>query len=289
MIFARAAVAAVVAAGLVVLLGSGGPDPGVALRAGHLVATHAGEADAALAELETALADALADGREGVARTATGTEPPGPSFLAAAERLDAAGATVERADRAVRALGAARVAALPDVPAIDATIRQSDVAAMAIELRTLAASADGFVGLRRRAEGLNELLATALARTEAGDHVGAEAAVAAARTDYDAVAAWESGLASMPVWLETTGELLDATEHLVAAAAAGDAPAVAAAADRIAALEEDAVFADRALRIAMSEGASFAAEGPMAALAEAERRTIDTRAQVVSILQTVAR
>jgi hypothetical protein len=287
MIFTRIAVAAVVASALVVVLGPGGPDPGAALEADRLVEVRVREADAALAELEHALARALVAGREGAARTATGTEPPGPSFVDAADVLDGAAAVAERADRAVRALGAARVAGAPEGRPLDASPSPAELSAVSAQLRALATSADGFADLRERAEGLGTLLAEAIERTEAGDLAAAAAAVDAARADYTVVSEWKSGLASLPVWLDTTGQLLGATEDLVAAAETGDAAAALAAAERVAALEEDAVFADRALRIAMSEGASFVAEGPMAALAEAERRTSDTRAQVVSIVQPV--
>jgi hypothetical protein len=289
MIFARIAVAAVVATALIVVLGPGGPDPALALEARRLVVARATEADAALADLEGTLADVLTAGREGVARTAAGDLAPGPAFIEAADLLDAAGDTADRADRAVRALGAARVAGTPDGRPIQASVSPDELAAISIELRTLAASADAFADIRGRAEGVGALMAEALERTEAGDLAAAEAAVEQARADYAIVAEWESGLTSLPVWVETTGELLEATEDLVAAAGAGDRSAALEAAERVAALEADAVFADRALRIAMSEGASFASEGPLAALAEAERRTSDTRDHVALIMQTVGR
>jgi hypothetical protein len=287
MIFTRIAVAAVVATTLVAVLGPGGPDPGVALEADRLVEVGATEADAALAELQGVLAMALAAGREGAARTAAGVEPPGPSFVEAADVLDGAAGVADRADRAVRGLGAARVAGAPEGQPLDASPSRAELAVISAELRALATSADGFADLRGRAEGLGTLLGEAIERTEAGDLAAAAAAVDTARADYTVVSEWESGLTSLPVWLDATGELLAATEDLVAAVEAGDRAAAVAAAQRVAALEEDAVFADRALRIAMSEGASFVAEGPMTALAEAERRTIDTRAQVASIVQPV--
>ena len=289
MIFARVATAAVIVTAIVIVMGDGGPDPGVALEASRVVDARAAEADAALAEMEELLSEALSTGRAGVARTAAGDEPPGPAFLEAADRLEASVSAATRADRAVRALGAARVAASADTRPIDAITSPDDIAAIAVELRGLAASADGFADLRRRAEGLNPLLAEALERTEAGDLDDARAAVEAARANLEALAAWDSGLTSLPVWLETAEELVSASEDLVRAARAGDEAAVDDAADRVAALGEEAVFADRALRIAISEGAAFAADGPMAALAEAERRTIETREQVASILQAAGR
>jgi hypothetical protein len=289
MIFTRLAVAALVATGLVAVLGSGGPDPGTHIQARRLVDERAIHADTALTELESALNGALDDARRGAARTAAGDEPPGPSLDAAAARLDAAVATAGRADRAVRALGAARVAAQGGALPIEASVPSAEIEAIAAEMRTLAASADGFFDLRRRAEGLGDLLATALSSTVAGSLDTAEEALARARDDHAQLAAWESGLATLPVWLDATGELLSATEALLAAVRTDDEDAATAAAERVAALEDEAVFADRALRIAMSEGSSFLAEGPIARLAEAKRRTAATRAQVASILQAAGR
>jgi hypothetical protein len=289
MIFTRLAVSAVAMTGLVVVLGAGSPDPGVAIAARQLVLERARDAEPSLAELEAALGAALDDAREGAARTASGAQPPGPSLLAAADRLEAAVPVAERADRAVRALGASRVAAGPAATPIDASVAADELGAMAAELRATAASADGFADLRRRAEGLGGLLEDALMATAAGDLASADAALASARADHDLLLAWESGLTSLPVWLDATGELLSATEELVDAVRSGDDRAAHAAAERVADLEDEAVFADRALRIAMSEGSAFVAEGAVARLAEAERRTVATRAQVAAILQAVAR
>jgi len=289
MIFTRLTISALAVTGLVVLLGAGGPDPGVAIAARDLVLDRAREAEASLAELEAALGAALDDAREGAARTASGAQAPGPSLLAAADRLEAAVPVAERTDRAVRSLGASRVVAGPAATPIDASVAADDLAAMVAELRATAASADGFVDLRRRAEGLGGHLEDSLAATAAGDLASADAALASARADHDLLLAWDSGLTSLPVWLDATGELLTATEALVDAVRSGDDRAAQAAAERVAGLEDDAVFADRALRIAMSEGAAFVAEGTVARLAEAERRTAATRAQVAEILQAVAR
>ena len=289
MIFARIGVAAVVATALVLVLGAGGPDPGLSLEAHRLVATRAGTADAALSELEHDLADAVASGREGIARTAAGDESPSDSLVEAAQILAAAAPLADRADRAVRALGAARVSVSPAGRPIDASVSAAELTAISAELQALATSADGFADIRRRAEGVGATIGDALDHVESGDLPAAEDAVARARADYTRVAEWESGPSSLPVWVETTGALLGATEDLVAAARAGDRAGVIAAARRVEALGDDAVFADRALRIAMSEGAAFVADGPLAALAEVERRTATTHEQVVSIMQTVGR
>jgi hypothetical protein len=289
MIFVRLSVAVVAAIALVAVLGAGAPDPGVAIEADRVVHSRAVAADAALRELEAALGAALDDARAGAARTAAGDEPPGPSLLAAADGLDAAVPIAERADRAVRALGAATRSASAQAAPIDASVPPEALATLAAELRALATSADGFAALRGRAEGLGGLLADALEATENGDLAAAESALSAARADHEQLVAWESGLTSFPVWLDATDELLTAADQLLAAVRSGDDEAAAAAARRVTGLEDDAVFADRALRIAMSEGAAFVADGPVLRLAEAERHTADTRAQVASILQAVAR
>jgi hypothetical protein len=77
--------------------------------------------------------------------------------------------------------------------------------------------------------------------------------------------------------------MISAVEQIVAATRAGDASAAGAAADAFAALADDAVAADRALRIAFSEGGSALTATPLARLAAALRGIEAARARTAAI------
>jgi hypothetical protein len=119
--------------------------------------------------------------------------------------------------------------------------------------------------------------------------VAADVALARARADHEAIAAWEVDLVTLPVWVAASGALVDAAEDLVLATADGDAQAAAEAADAFATQREGAASADRALRIAMGEGGTAVTAAPLGRLADLLRRIAETRAAVAEILQSVSR
>jgi len=272
---------------LVPALGQGGPDPALAIESRRLVVERAGDADAALAALETALAPALEAARQGTAMVVTGGEPPGSQLQAAATELASAEAAAVEADAAVDALEGAR-SAVGSGSAIELAVAPGDIGSIAAQLEGTAAVADAFAGMRVRAEGLVAGLERSFAALDDGSLDEARDLVARARADHDALAAWEVELVTLPVWIETTDAMIGAVETIVEATASGDEDAALEAADAFAGLAEEAAPADRALRIAISEGGSAVTAAPMSRLADLLREVADTRLEVASILRTVA-
>ena len=105
-----------------------------------------------------------------------------------------------------------------------------------------------------------------------GDVEEATELTSAARTDHDALVAWETDIPTLPVWIETTDAMIGAVEGILAATRAGDAAAASEAAAAFAALADDAATADRALRITLSEGGASLTAAPLGRLATAAAR-----------------
>lgn len=289
MIFARVAMAAVTWAAVVVAIGAGGSGPATSIAARDLVTRRAAEADAALAELDAALAVGLDHARVGAAGAVAGSDPPGPPLREAAADLAAAVPLAGRARSALDDLGAALRARDPSTNAVPTSAPGSEVASIAEQLRATADAADTFARMRALAEGLTGQLGTTLVAIEARRLDAARDLLATARADHDRLAAWEVGVVTLPVWLATTGEMLDAVEQLLAAVEDGDGQAAEDAAERLAALEADAAPADRALRIALGEGGAAVTAAPLGRLAAVLRGVADARLAVASILQSVGR
>lgn len=273
---------------LVPLAGAGGPEPSAALAARQLVLDRAEAADAALHALEQAIAPGLETARRGSARVVSGDDPPGPELQAAAATLAAADPAAGVARAAVDALeGARRIVAAGT--RIDLEVPRGEVGSIAAQLDGTAAAADAFAGMRRRAEGLVLVLEAALAALEEGSLSEARDLVDAARADHDALAAWEIELVTLPVWIDTTDAMIGSVETIIAATRAGDDASANEAARQFAALAEEAGPADRALRIAISEGGSAVTAAPLGRLADLLREVALTRLEVASIVQAVGR
>jgi hypothetical protein len=291
MIGVRAVVSAVLAvSGIVAVVGPGGPDPSVGLEADRLVAERAEAAEAALAALERALEPALESARRGAARIVSGDEPPSPRLRDAAETLAGTQPEVRRATTAVEALEATRRARDPAVgPPLEPPIREGELPSIALQLEASAAAGDAFAGMRARASGLAGHLDRALAALEAGDRSTAEDAIRTARRDHATIEAWKVDFVTLPVWIETTDAMIRSVEVIIEATAVGDVERAAVAAEDFAARSADAAFADRALRIAISEGGSAVAAAPLARLAAALARVRAARAEMAAILQAAGR
>ena len=288
MIGTRLLVPAVAALMLVPALGQGGPDPALAIESRRLVLERAENADAALDAVEVALAPAVDAARQGTAMVVTGAGPPGTQLRAAASELAAAEAAASDADAAVDALEGAR-RAVGTGSAIELAVARGDIGSIAAQLEGTAAVADAFAAMRLRAEGLVTGLERSLAALEDGSLDAARELVARARADHNALAAWEVELVTLPVWIGTTDAMIGAVETIVEATESGDENAALEAANAFAGLAEEAAPADRALRIAISEGGSAVTAAPMRRLADLLREVADTRLEVASILRTVAR
>ena len=273
---------------LVPLIGQGGPDPSAVISARRLVVERAEHADAALAVLERAIAPGLDAARRGSAMVVTGTEPPGSELRTAASALTSAAGVAGEADAAVHALeGARRAAGVGSPVALGGS--SAEVESIATQLDGTAGAADAFAAMRRRAEGLLLGLDGALAALEQGSLPQAHDRVVRARADHDTLAGWDVELVTLPIWIETTDAMIAAVQTIIAATEGGDDDAAAEAANEFASLAEEAATADRALRIAIGEGASAVTAAPLGRLADLLREVADTRLEVASILRTVER
>jgi hypothetical protein len=243
------------------LLGDGGADPSAARHAEQLVRERARAALDALDALAAGLAPALDSAREGASLAVQGDEPPGPPLEAAAETVEEAGADADAARRAVSALDGARRALDPGTPGLPPAIDGVELGAVAAELRAAAPAAAAVAELRRGARRLLEGVDRSLAALADGMHGAARAEIEAARAEHDALVASGAASDALPVWLDATDAMITVVTNQIEATEAGDRAAAAAAAEEFAALAEDAATADRALAIAMSEGAA-SATGP---------------------------
>jgi hypothetical protein len=279
---------AVVTAGAAV--GSGGPDPSARLAATRLVVENGAAADAELAAVEAALERSLDAARRGTARVVSGDEPPGPQFADAATALREEGERAAgRAIDATTQLAAARRAQAPGAVGPQPPVDRGELASIAAQLDATADAGDAFATMRRRAADAIDGLDRALAALDRGDAGTAAEEVAASRAAFRAVEAWPAGLPTLPVWIETVDAMIGAVEALVDAVTAGDAVRAEEAARAFAAASEEAVVADRALRIAISEGGSGVAAPALTRLARALESVQAARAEVAAIVQTARR
>ena len=264
------------------LLGGGGPDPSASRHADQLVRDRSRAALEAIDALAAALAPALDAARDGTSLAVQGDEPPGPRLTAAATAVEAATANADAARRAVAALEAARRARDPGTPGLPAVPGTGELEAIAGGLRAAAPAADAVVELRRRAARLLEAVDRALAALVDRRHADARAEVEAARAEHEVLRASTAASDVLPVWLETTDAMITVVTRLIDATEADDREAAATAAAEFAALAEDATVADRALRIAIAEGAGSATRAAVQRLAVAVGSVQELRAAIGS-------
>lgn len=241
---------------VVVIVGAGGPGPETAVVADRLVAERAAAADSALTALADRLAPAVDAAREGGTRVVAGEEPPGPALIQAAELVTAASDAAIAARAACTDLAAALRARAPDAAPLPPCPDPAELASVAGQLGSTASAGDSFADLRRRAEHVTVALDASLEALADGDVEAAASAAGEARADHDAVAALEPKPVTLPVWIETTDEMIGAVEGVIEATRAGDRAAAEEAAADFAALADAGTTADRALRIAIGEGGS---------------------------------
>ena len=285
MIGSRVPLAAATGLALVAGLGGGAPRPELDVAARASILERATVAETVLGDLRDRVAEVLDAARSGSARIVAGEANPGPMFERAADgalgAVDVALDALAARDRLASVLEARSPGGVPLPPAPD----PADVGSVASQLEVTAEAAERFVVMRSRAESVTASLLDALEALEANDIEAAEALVAGAREAHDAVADWEVGTNTLPVWIATVDEMIGAMERLVDATRAGDAAAGREAANRFAALAADAPEADRALRIALGEGGTAVAANAMERLAALLTVTDDLRIAVVRARQ----
>ena len=280
----RAVTFAVALVALVAVLGPGVVRPEVGLAADAFVVARAEEADLVLAELQGDLHAALEEGRNGAASIVAGDEPPGPKFRDSAELTLVAAATSVDVDVALAALDGARAARGPVDSPIPPGTSAPDLASIAAQLEGVAEPADEFATMRRWAAAVPVALEAALAALRNGDLSEAEAQLALAREAHDKVAGWDVDFVTLPIWIETSDATIEAVEEIVAAARAGRTAEAQRLADEFAELADEAVEADRALQIAISEGGGLVAAAPLSRLVAAKRAVDAQRAAVRELL-----
>lgn len=263
-------------------------DPADGLAARRLVVERAAAAIDRLDELDRMVDAALASARRGAARVVSGAEPPGPPLIEAAAVLARAEGAAADARGAIRAADGARRAQEPATPLPEPAFVAGEVGSIGGQLEATVAAAESFAQMRRRAEALVGGLDAALEALVDGDLAEADRLVTAARTDHDAVSAWEVELVTLPIWIATTDALIADVEALLAATRAGDAPAAEAAAEAFAARAEEAATADRALRIAMSEGGAAVTAPPLGRLATLRADIRDERLRMDALRRGVS-
>jgi hypothetical protein len=280
---ATSAIGVLGVAGGVLLLGPGGPSPAIDVAARRAIVKTADEADVALSGLAAALVLAVEAGRAGSARTVAGDEPPGPMFAGAADLTQAAEAKAAAARQALVALNRARNARDPGALPVEAVAEAGELDSIAEQLSASADAADEFAAMRDRALSVVGELDDAIGALDAGDLAGARDHVTRARDAQTAVAEWDVGLVTLPVWVDTTDAMIGAVERIITATESGDPTAAERAAGEFAALTDDAAPADRALRIAIGEGGSAVAAVPLERLAAILTAIDVARASVASL------
>jgi hypothetical protein len=288
----RAAISALLTVGLVGIgFGLRSVDPSVAnptmlVANRRALAEHVVRADERLAALEAALAPALDDGRRGSARVVAGDRSPGPPLTDAAAQVEAAAGGSAELDQALEAVAGSTV--VPGGHDLDPPTDAAQLSSIAAQLEAAGSAGEAFAAMRHRAEETVALIDRALAAVTAGEPEAALEHIGEARRAHEVLAAWESGLVTLPIWLGTIGDLIDVTEALATASAAGDADAAGTAAERFDELSGEAREADVALGVAIAEGGSAVAAAPMRRLATVLDRIARLRATLASILHETA-
>jgi hypothetical protein len=281
MIGPRGAIPATIAlVGVAIGLGAGGPRPEIGIAAAREVDERTAAADAALEALQGELTAAIDLGRQGAAAIVAGDRRPGEVLGDAAARISAAADPAEAAARAVAGLDAAVQARDSSSAPLPPGVAAADLGSIALQLERTVSAADEFAAMRGRAANVPVALDAALGALTDGRLDAAEEHLVAADVDHAAVAGWDVDYVALPVWVDATAATIDAVDRLLTAIRAGDQAAAERAAADFAELADDAVRADRALQITISEEGADLVSAPLARLASAKRATDDLRAAV---------
>jgi hypothetical protein len=262
------------------LLAPRATDPATEIGAHRVVRQRGADTIAALDALRQAIEPGLDAARVAAAAVVSGDGPPADRIVAAADLIALAEDAVVPARRAVASLSGARIAWRAEADPLPAPIEIGELSSIGAQLRAAGPAGDAFVEIRLRSDGLPAILEDALRALDRRDVAEAERLAARARSDYEAVAAWDTDLPTLPVWLDTTDAMIRAVEEILAAVHDGDPAAASVAAQAFASLREEGATADRALRIALGEGGSALTATPLQRLAAALGRIEDARAAV---------
>jgi len=288
MISTRVIAAALAVVGLAFLLGPRAEDPAVTIGAERLIRERAAAAMVALDELRASVAPGLDAARAAAAGVLSGDAPSSQIEDAAARIVDAE-AAVAPAGRAVSLLASARAAWRPGASRPPQPVSAGELTSIATQLRATGQVADAFADIRARGTGLPAVLKQALRALDAGALPEASEHVARARDAHAAIVAWDTDLPTLPIWIATTDAMISAVEQIVEATRDGNDATAREAAEAFGAISDDAGTADRALRIALSEGGSALTAAPLARLAATIGAIEDSRAEAAAIQEEVGR
>ncbi len=239
-------------------------------------------ADSRLEDLVAQLEDAIDAARRGTSLIQVGDADPAPAFDDAAAATRVAEEAAGEAAQAVAALGGVLLAVEPAYgplpPGPDGSL-----AGVADQLVASGEASGPFVERRLAARATVEALADALKAMEGEDPEAALADLDRAATLLATVAEWPLPPAVLPVWLETTGAMLDAARDIAEATIAQDPEAAATAVEAYRVAAEEARRADTALAISISESGNSLASTPMRRLAEALAAALAQRDAVLAI------
>ncbi len=247
-------------------------------RYAHAVEDATAATDAAsdaLEEAATALAAAIDTARTASASALSGSVVDVAAFTEAGRLARAAAAPLDEARQAV-ARAAGRCAAL-DITVRRLAVNPARAMSAGAAIVDSADAAQGFLGLRQDTTLVLDKLAAAARALAAGDHATALDAAAAAHTAIARVEPYALSLPALRLWLETAGDLLASVGDAALALRNGDAAAAADAQARLRDAAGEAAVSDRALALAISEGASRVLGTPLQQLAELSREVADTR------------
>jgi hypothetical protein len=232
-------------------------------------------ADSALAAAADALDRAIDAGRAASANASTGTAVEEGRFTDAAARARDAAAPLATARLALGRL-AGRCATLGlAAPGLAANPAVATAAGDGIADAVPAAS--GFIGLRADTSLVLDELAAAARALGARDVAAAGSAADRAEAALGRVEPFGVALPALRLWLETAGDLLAAVRSTVSAIDDGDAQAAEEAEARLRDAAGEAAVSDRALSLAISEGASRVLGTQLGQLAGLAREIADAR------------
>jgi len=289
MISNRVIAPALVVVGLAFVLGPGIRDPAATIGAERLIRDRAAAAEVALDQLRASVNPGLDAARAAAAGVLSGDDVPSPRIEDAAALIADAEGAVAPARRALSSLASARAAWRPEASQPPQPVAAGELTSIATQLRASARVADAFADIRARGTGLPAVLEQALGALDAGAISEASAHVARARDAHAAIVAWETDLPTLPIWIATTDAMISAVQQIVEATRDGDDATALAAAEAFGAISDDAATADRALRIALSEGGSALTAAPLERLAASIGAIEASRAAVAAIGQEVGR
>jgi hypothetical protein len=229
----------------------------------------------ALDAAAVALAAAIDVARTASASALGGSEIDDAAFAEAGRRARSAAAPLDEARQAL-ARAAGRCAALGiGVPQL--TLGSARATSAGDAIADSADAARGFLGLRQDTTLVLDRLAAAARALAAGEHEAALGAAGDASTAVTRIRPYAASLPALRLWLETAGDLLATVDEAASALRDGDAAAAAAAQARLRDAAGEAAIADRALALAISEGASRVLGSPLQQLAGLSRDVADTQ------------